>query len=100
MSASTGSRLRTPSNLIFHPSQVSKLSPCSLGAISRQANARMAIITTNVVASRSPGRRPAMYSRPIDSSASTPYRIRPMLGGISMPSVPPAAREPTTMRSE
>ena len=45
-----------------------------------------------------PGRTPAMNSRAIDSSTSAPYSTMMMLGGIRMPSVPPAASEPNTVR--
>ena len=48
---------------------------------------------------RNPGKNPPMYSRPIDSSTSTPKIINPMLGGIKMPKVPPAASDPITNRS-
>ncbi len=37
---------------------------------------------------------PAMNSRPIEVSEAMPYRIIVMLGGIRMPSVPPAAIAP------
>ena len=57
------------------------------------------IITIIVNASRKPGRNPPIYSRPMDSSTSTPKIISPMLGGIRIPSVPPAASDPITSRS-
>src|SRR3989339_379982 len=45
-------------------------------------------------ASRSPGRIPAIKSFPMDSSVSIPKIMNPMLGGIRMPRVPPAATQP------
>jgi hypothetical protein len=44
--------------------------------------------------SSSPGLMPAMNKRPIEVSDAMPYRIIVMLGGIRMPSVPPAAIAP------
>ena len=41
-----------------------------------------------------PGRKPAMNSSPMDCSAMIPYRIMMVLGGMRMPSVPPAASTP------
>ena len=48
----------------------------------------------NSAVSSSPGMIPAMKSRPIDVSDAMPYRIIVMLGGMRMPSVPPAAIAP------
>ena len=44
-----------------------------------------------VMAISRPGTMPAMNRRAINSSTSAPYRTMMMLGGIRMPSVPPAA---------
>ena len=44
-----------------------------------------------------PGTTPAMNRRAINSSTSAPYSTMTMLGGIRMPSVPPAASEPNTV---
>ncbi|MBA7651395.1 hypothetical protein ES703_59214 [subsurface metagenome] len=41
-----------------------------------------------------PGNAPAMKSLAIDCSVIAPMIIIDMLGGIRMPNVPPAAREP------
>ena len=70
-----------------------------MGAVRGNITDVMTIMRIIVNASRKPGRKPPMYSRPMDSSTSTPKMIRPMLGGIRMPRVPPAAREPMTRRS-
>jgi hypothetical protein len=45
-----------------------------------------------------PGTMPAMNRRAIDSSTRAPYSTMTMLGGIRMPSVPPAARLPNRSR--
>ena len=41
-----------------------------------------------------PGKTPPRNRRPIDVSVAIPYRIRVTLGGIRMPSVPPATIAP------
>ena len=51
----------------------------------------MTTVSIYNVTSTRPGRTPAAKSRPIDCSAIIPYRMKPVLGGISIPSVPPAA---------
>ena len=45
-----------------------------------------------------PGMMPAMKSLPIELLVSDPYTIMLTLGGIRMPSVPPAASEPSEAR--
>ena len=47
--------------------------------------------TANTAASSMPGMTPDMNSAPIDCSVMTPNTIIGMLGGMRMPSVPPAA---------
>lgn len=47
-----------------------------------------------------PGMMPAMNSLPIELLVSEPYTIMFTLGGIRMPSVPPAARLPSEARIE
>ena len=76
-----------------------QLAPGSLGAIDGNRIAAPIIIIIIMAASMKPGMNPARYSRPMDSSTSTPYTISPMLGGINMPRVPPAARDPITSLS-
>ena len=46
-----------------------------------------------------PGSTPATNRRAIDTSAATPYTIMMIEGGISKPSVPAPASEPTVMVS-
>jgi hypothetical protein len=52
----------------------------------------------NAAVSRRPGMMPAMNSLPIELLVSEPYTIMFTLGGIRMPSVPPAASEPRASR--
>ena len=47
-----------------------------------------------------PGMIPAMNSLPIELLVSDPYTIMFTLGGIRMPSVPPAASVPSESRIE
>ena len=77
----------------------SRRTSSSIGAVRGMITDVTIIISIIVNASRNPGRKPPMYSLPIDSSTSTPKMISPMLGGIRMPNVPPAASEPITSRS-
>jgi hypothetical protein len=58
-----------------------------------------AIATMKRKAREKPGMNPAAKRRPMETSATDPYMIMLMLGGMRMPSVPPAAMEPSTMRS-
>ena len=51
----------------------------------------------NVIAQSIPGITPAIKQCPIDTPARFPYIIMVMLGGIRMPSVPPAEMLPYVM---
>ncbi|MCY1539170.1 hypothetical protein D9M68_747420 [compost metagenome] len=48
----------------------------------------------NSTAINNPGMKPAKYKSETDVSDRAPYSTMLMLGGIRMPSVPPAAMEP------
>jgi hypothetical protein len=52
------------------------------------------IIPINNIESRTPGKTPAIKSFPIETSVCMPYTMSTILGGISMPKVPPAATVP------
>ena len=88
-----GSKLNNPKN------RSRQLTISSLGAIPGQILAAIMIMSMKVTANITPGTNPAKKSRPIDSPTISPYRTRPMLGGIRMPRVPPAAKDPITNRS-
>ena len=99
ISASTGISSTVNSSRSVQPCQLQKPAGDWRGAMAGQMTDAMPIISINTPASRMPGMKPARNRRPMDSPTVKPYSTSRMLGGIRMPSVPPAAREPTTSRS-
>ena len=82
--------------LSFCPQETTVRSP---PVISGRSSDTIAMKSMNNPARHMPGMTPPMNKRPIEVSVSKPYMIMAMLGGMRMPSVPPAAREPRTIFS-
>ena len=68
---------------------------CSGGASSGRNRTLRITVPENSTAIMMPGRMPAMNRSPIEVSVMTPYRIIGTLGGMRIPSVPPAAVVPS-----